>query len=338
MKSLCSHKATLYGSPLYCGDSIISIESYSREKIPLPLSFDNLSNGTLLAVNGQFAYTSSVNGITKSNLTTGNIMCQFAQDLQCITDICIDNDIVYVSSHNPMTRYCGITAYDSNGKLSDTIAIRGIHSSGISLDCEQHLLHVCDTKNNCIKVYNKLNQHLLTYGMGYIDNPMKIAMHPDGYSVVLESVSLAVFLNGKYLYSIDVSDIGINDLTITSDGALWILIGKTNKVLRLPSLVLYVPPPPLSLLCESTILVHMKELPVSSLPPRYVKLLKEWSQTVSVYVSNSESTKPRVDKCDFKEEIQYESLQIKKDSSESGIRLILEKKLNKPIRRIEYPL
>ena len=274
------------------------------------------------------------------------MICQFAQDLHNISDICISTDnTVYVASQNSVTRFSGITTYDING-MSPQVFVKDIHVSGMYFDTEKHLLHVCDIKNSCIKVYSKTSDlPLLTYGANKLSNPSKVAVHPDGYSVVLESVSLFVFLHGRYLYSIDVSETGISDISITSDGALWILIGKTNRLVRTSSVVFHKPPPPLSLLCESTILIHMNELPVSSLPPKYIKLLKEWCQVVDIFVANNSSFPQVSAKCSSPVDLvadnnngSVQTVVIKKDSSDCGIRLMLEKKLNKPIKALEYIL
>jgi len=78
----------------------------------------------------------------------------------------------------------------------------------------------------------------------------------------------------------------VGDITFGSDNSLWIVELEAHhfgKVIRIPKLFLQLPPP-LSYLCELSILPHLNELPVSLLPPRLAGLFEKWTHLVTVEV------------------------------------------------------
>jgi hypothetical protein len=188
-------------------------------------------------------------------------------------------------------------------------------------------VHVADTKNNIITVYDSSSHaQMYRYGNGVVANPIKICIHPYQCSIVLDSVSLHVFdiTNGRYMYSIEVSDKGFTDVCVTSDGTIWGLVGKSNRVIRLSSEMIYAPPPSLQLLCQSAILVYLDELPAHLLPPKYAKILQAWSRHVTTTRKDSRTRGNGNEDSEHK-------LMVREDTNACGIRLLLERKLNEPI-------
>ena len=84
----------------------------------------------------------------------------------------------------------------------------------------------------------------------------------------------------------------ICDMTFGPDNSLWITEWDPHhfgKVVHIPKLFLQLPPP-LSYLCELSILPHLNELPVSLLPPRLAGLFEKWTQLVTVEVRRKSFT------------------------------------------------
>ena len=84
----------------------------------------------------------------------------------------------------------------------------------------------------------------------------------------------------------------VGDITFGSDNSLWIVEWEAHhfgKVIRIPKLFLQLPPP-LSYLCELSILSHLNELPVSLLPPRLAGLFEKWTRLVTVEVRRKSFT------------------------------------------------
>lgn len=250
-------------------------------------------------------------------------MCQFAQNLTKISDVCmseVDGNL-YVGMFSRSDKSHGVLVYKSNGTYLHVLT-HDVHPSCMSFDCNG-LLHVCDGKYHVIKVYDTGGNMMFTYGTGHVTNPSRIVTHPEGYTLVLESVSLAIFLRCEYMYSIDVCDCGISDVCVTCDGVVWISVGKS--LLRIPpSLILYRPPPPLSLLCQSIILLHINELPVELLPVRYTRLLQDWMKCIEITISSLESdSKPQT----LARKDHQVIMKVREGVSKMAVRLLLEKKL-----------
>ena len=84
----------------------------------------------------------------------------------------------------------------------------------------------------------------------------------------------------------------VGDITFGPDNSLWIAEWEAHhfgKVIHILKLFLQLPPP-LSYLCELSILPHLNELPVSLLPPRLAGLFEKWTQLVTVEVRRKSFT------------------------------------------------
>ena len=322
--STCNQGSTLCIVPYLSQNGLTFLNLTTKEHNLFPT---RTSRHSSVAIDNDAVFAVDKAGVTKYN-RNGDVICQFAEHLSSISDICIGPDgMVYIGAY--IRRFHGVLVYYPAGQLSHELT-RSVHPSSMAFDPDGYL-HVCDIKRNFVKVYNINGKFVFTYGKDLLTNPTSICIHPDGFAVVLECVSLAVFRNKQYLYSIDVSKSGISDIAITYDGALW--IASSNELIQLPSLAIYQPPPPLSLLCQSTILLHMAELPVSLLPPKYSKQLQEWSQAVDINISLDPTLLASFVDSQTCEQHRNETisvqnrLQLKPGINEPGIRIILEKKL-----------
>ena len=97
---------------------------------------------------------------------------------------------------------------------------------------------------------------------------------------------------GSFLYS--VKGVGcICDVTFGPDNSLWVAQWEAHhfEVICIPEL--FQLPPPLSYLCELSVLPHLNELPVSRLPPRLAGLFEKWTKLVTVAVKYSSFTDDR---------------------------------------------
>ncbi len=182
-----------------------------------------------------------------------------------------------------MANFKGVLVYHSNGNFSHVLS-RNLYPIDMTFDYNDNI-HICDNRSNSIKVYSKNRKLKHTYGKDLLTNPKRIAMHPNHYCIVLESVSLFIFdQEGNYLYEIDLNKNGILDFTITSDGMLWIIDNYFNLI-KQQSNAFFSPPPSLQLLCQSTILLNMADLPISLLPSRYSPAFESWSKVIEFELS-----------------------------------------------------
>jgi len=118
------------------------------------------------------------------------------------------------------------------------------------------------------------------------DNPQLVV------SAEYDSSQLSVFSStGSFLYTVTgVTCVG--DVTFGPDNSLWIAEWEANhfgEITRIPKLFHQLPPP-LSYLCEVSILPHLNELPVSLLPPRLAGLFEKWTHLVTVEVRRKSFT------------------------------------------------
>ena len=96
---------------------------------------------------------------------------------------------------------------------------------------------------------------------------------------------------GSFLYTVTgVTCVG--DITFGPDNSLWIAEWEDDHfghVEHIPKLFHQLPPP-LSYLCELSVLPHLNELPVSLLPPRLAGLFEKWTDLVTVEVRQKSFT------------------------------------------------
>ena len=167
--------------------------------------------------------------------------------------------------------------------------------SGIAVDGDNHL-HVCCLRS--VKVLeikhqnlNHLSRYALNDGITF-DSPSKIAIHPSGFKFVVTSDD-TIWVHGsenQRLYSVVIQSRRILDILVTANGMLWIsyvnsAVERRIELVRLPFSLAFNPPPPLSLFCQSAILVNLATLPASLLPPKYLKHVDSWSKIVEVVVA-----------------------------------------------------
>ena len=121
---------------------------------------------------------------------------------------------------------------------------------------------------------------------------------------------------GSFLYS--VKDVCcVCDVTFGPNNSLWIAEWEANHfsdVICIPELFRL--PPPLSYLCELSILPHLNELPVSQLPPRLARLFEKWTKLVTVAVKYSSFTEDRSKSRSVLETIK---LKVEPDTSDSMV-------------------
>lgn len=173
----------------------------------------------------------------------------------------------------------------------------GQHNSpvGIAVDGDNHL-HVCCLRNvKVLEIKNQNLMHLSRYasndGINF-ESPSKIAIHPSGFKFVVMSED-TIWVHGsenQRLYSVVIQSRKILDILITANGMLWIsyvnsAVERRIELVRLPFSLAFNPPPPLSLFCQSAILVNLATLPASLLPPKYLKHVDSWSKIVEVVVA-----------------------------------------------------
>ncbi|XP_019851653.1 PREDICTED: uncharacterized protein LOC109581727 [Amphimedon queenslandica] len=279
-------------------------------------------------------------GILQYRKENGEFVRVFAQDISNITDIKVggkrnevDEDLIYVCTCRP--RHGSVLVYDTSGVYVKTL-ITKIYPISISFDKEGYIQLTRNRRKSrggegggIIEVYNKHGSKIAAYGNECIGNPLKIACDPhDNFTIVLDSFSLAIFWNRKYLYSLDASENGISDFCITNDGHVWISVNNTQELLRINSdYILCTPPAPLSLLCQSAILVHLVELPFHLLPRKYTRELDKWSEKITLHNEGG-----RYVKVEGQEKFESTSKDVmvraRRGASHSTLRLLAEKKFS----------
>ena len=142
-----------------------------------------------------------------------------------------------------------------------------------------------------IQVFDAKGKMIREYGHDELDVVVSIAIsEANPQSVVSDSYELLFLfsITGSFLYTVAVAGIErMVDTAFAPDNSLWIAIaecGGFGGVVRVPKLFHQLPPP-LSYLCELSILPHLNELPVSLLPPRLAGLFEKWTRLVTVQVS-----------------------------------------------------
>ncbi len=159
---------------------------------------------------------------------------------------------------------------------------------GIAFDhCNQ--LHVCC--KTCVKVVDTQGLHITSYALTQRSRPVKIAVNSSGFKfVALKDNTIVVFGNEyQCLYSIKIQSRTLLDMIVTPNGILWISyvnhsVERKMELVRLPFSVAFQLPPTLSLFCQSTIVLHLADIPASLLPTKYLKHIDSWSKEIEVEV------------------------------------------------------
>ena len=181
-----------------------------------------------------------------------------------------------------------VKVYSPDGTFSHDIVLENdVYSTGIAVDGDKNINLGCKSS---IKMFNSQGKLIREYGHDELGEVQSIAISRDNPQLVVaaeyESSELFVFNSaGSILYTVT-GVASICDMTFGPDNSLWIVEWEAHHggvVVHIPKLFLQLPPP-LSYLCELSILPHLNELPVSLLPPRLAGLFEKWTHLVTVEV------------------------------------------------------
>ena len=206
-----------------------------------------------------------------------------------ISGFCLDgNDTIYCSEGHQ------VNIYLPNGVFSHVLVEDLEGMMGIAVDGKNNL-HI--GASSSIQVFNPKGKLIREYGHPKLEASTIAISKEDPQLVVAteyDAEKLFVFdIMGSFLYSIK-GVYCIGDMTFGPDNSLWVAQWEAHhfgEVIRIPELFRL--PPPLSYLCELSILPHLNELPVSRLPPRLAGLFEKWTKLVTVAVKYSSFTDDR---------------------------------------------
>ena len=209
------------------------------------------------------------------------------------TRFCIGiNDWLYCPTEHQ------INVYLPNGVFSHVLVKDLECVKGIAVDDNNNVHIGASSASSSIQVFNPKGKLIHEYGHPKLTDATTIAIsNGDPQLVVVtefDAEKLFIFdIMGSFLYS--VKGVGcICDMTFGPDNSLWIAEWEANhfgEIMLIPEL--FQLPPPLSYLCEVSVLPHLNELPVSRLPPRLARLFEKWIKLVTVAVKYSSFTDDR---------------------------------------------
>jgi len=188
---------------------------------------------------------------------------------------CLDSsDLLYCATSNE------VKVYLPTGALSHVLVSDLKHPGGIAIDGDSNV-HVGFSSS--IQVFNTEGKLIREYGHDELGEVESTSISTDSPQLVVaakyDSSQLFLFTSmGSFLYIVT-GVTCVDDITFGSDNSLWIAEWEAHhfgKVIHIPKLFLQLPPP-LSYLCEVSILPHLNELPVSLLPPRLAGLVEKWT-------------------------------------------------------------
>ena len=203
---------------------------------------------------------------------------------------------------------------------------------GIAIDGDNNV-HV--GFSSFIQVFSSKGKLIHEYGHDELVEVQSIAISRDNPPLVVaigyDPNRLFVFNNtGSFLYTVRVTGvIQCIDVAFGPDNSLWLAWQPDETVdkgdlVRIPKLFLQLPPP-LSYLCEVSILPHLNELSVALLPPRLAGLFEKWTRLVTVEVRRKSFTDyPSKSKL-LSEMIE---LKVEPDAPLVMVRWLVEKKVN----------
>ena len=197
---------------------------------------------------------------------------------------CLDSrDFVYCTTSDHQVK-----VYLPSGAFSHVLVSDLKHPNAIATDGDNNV-HVGFV--SAIQVFDAEGKMIRQYGHDELDVVVSIAIsEANPQSVVSDSDKLFLFsITGSFLYTVAVAGMDcMVDTAFAPDNSLWIAIaercGDFGRVLHVQKLFHQLPPP-LSYLCELSILPHLNELPVTLLPPRLAGLFEKWTRLVTVQVS-----------------------------------------------------
>ena len=206
-----------------------------------------------------------------------------------ISGFCLDgNDSIYCSEGHQ------VNVYLPNGVFSHVLVEDLEGMMGIAVDGKNNV-HI--GVSSSIQVFNTEGKLIREYGHPKLEASTIAISKEDPQLVVAteyDAEKLFVFdIMGSFLYSIK-GVYCIGDMTFGPDNSLWVAQWEAHhfgEVICIPELFRL--PPPLSYLCELSILPHLNELLVSRLPPRLARLFEKWTKLVTVAVKYSSFTDDR---------------------------------------------
>ena len=222
-----------------------------------------------------------------------------------------------------------VEIYSPDGTFSHDIVLENdSDSTGIAVDGDKNIHLGCKSS---IKVFNSQGKLIHEYGHDKLGEVENIAISTDNPQLVAaagyESSELFVFNStGIFLYTVT-GVACICDMTFGPDNSLWIAEWEADHfgdVVRIPKVFLQLPPP-LSYLCELSILPHLNELPVSLLSPRLAGLFEKWTQLVTVEVRRKSFTDHPSKSKLLSEKIE---LKVEPNASQKMIQWLVSKKMD----------
>ena len=213
-----------------------------------------------------------------------------------------------ISSNTAVSRFCigindwlycpadhQVNVYLPNGVFSHVLVKDLECVKGIAVDGNNNV-HI--SVSSSIQVFNTEGKQICEYGHPKLKEASAIAISNGDPQLVVateyDTEKLFIFdIMGSFLYSVK----GVRcicDVTFGPDNSLWVAQWEAHhfsEVICIPEL--FQLPPPLSYLCELSILPHLNELPVSRLPPRLARLFEKWTKLLTVAVKYSSFTDDR---------------------------------------------
>ena len=261
------------------------------------------------------------NNVTKYN-KDGEFIWRIKRDIRCF---CLDaSDLLYCATSDQVKVYLPSGAFSHDVvHFSDSK-----HPMAIAVDGDNNV-HV-GFSSSILQVFNSEGKLIREYGHDGLSEEVEfIAVSRDNPQLVVaaefESTELYVFNStGSFLYTVTNVALG-SDFTFGPDNSLWIAEQSGDgDVVHVPKLFHQLPPP-LSYLCELSILPHLNELPVSLLPPRLAGLFEKWTRLAKVQV-NCRSFTDYPSKCKLISETI--ELKIEPDAFLDMVKWLVVKKMN----------
>ena len=234
----------------------------------------------------------------------GEFIWTINPDTSSTTSFCLDSsDLLYCATSDQ------VKVYLPSGAFSHVLVSNLKDPMGIAVDGDNNI-HVGFSSS--IRVFSAKGKLIREYGHDELGGVESIAISRDNPQLVVtaeyDSSQLFVFNDtGSFLYTVT-GVACVDDITFGPDNSLWIAEWEAHHfgdVVRVPKLFPQLPPP-LSYLCELSILPHLNELPVSLLPPRLAGLFEKWTRLVTVEVRQRSFTN-----CPSKSKLLSETVELK---------------------------
>ena len=255
----------------------------------------------------------------------GEFVWQIKHDtVSPIRCFCLDaSDLLYCATSDQ------VKVYLPNGAFShDMVRFSDLkHPMAIAIDGDNNV-HV-GFSSSILHVFNTEGKLIHQYGHDELDVVEFIAISRDNPQLVVaaefDSTELFVFNStGSFLYTVT-NLVHVSDFTFGPDNSFWIAEqAGEGDVVHVPKLFHQLPPP-LSYLCELSILPHLNELPVSLLPPRLARLFEKWTRLAKVQV-NCRSFTDYPSKCKLISETV--ELKVEPDAYLDMVKWLVQKKMN----------